>query len=187
MDFYTQFLHLAREGQILDEDLCLDLYDKLTLELQRAIALIEGTLKTLKDLQKAVLHLDQNLRQICDCMDYQTRVCSALSISLSLEKTMKTLGVLLTKPLSVSAILDQTTLRESTPSRYTQEATLDCITCPQTRDTKPPIADQVTCYSCRQKGHYTLDYLQKEKIITEVEQPTKQFTNLETNLGKEEP
>jgi hypothetical protein len=61
MDFYTQFLHLAREGQILDEDLRLDLYNKLTLELQRAIALIEGTLKTLKDLQKAVLHLDQNL------------------------------------------------------------------------------------------------------------------------------
>ena len=49
-DFYTQFLHLAREGQIPDKDLCLDLYDKLTLELQRAIALIEGALDKLKDL-----------------------------------------------------------------------------------------------------------------------------------------
>ena len=70
MDFYTQFLHLTREGQILNEDLHLDLYDKLTLELQRAITLIEGTLKMLKDLQKAVLHLDQNLHYICDCIDH---------------------------------------------------------------------------------------------------------------------
>ena len=60
-DFYTQFLHLAREGQIPDEDLRPDLYDKLTLELQRAIALMEGTLNELKDLQKAVLRLNQNL------------------------------------------------------------------------------------------------------------------------------
>ena len=49
-DFYTRFLHLASEGQIPDEDLRLDLYDKLTLELQRAIALMEGTLNKLKDL-----------------------------------------------------------------------------------------------------------------------------------------
>ena len=69
MDFYTRFLHLASKGQIPDEDLRLDLYDKLTLELQRAIALIEVTLNKLKDLQKAVLRLDQNLRQIHDHTD----------------------------------------------------------------------------------------------------------------------
>jgi hypothetical protein len=57
-DFYTQFLHLAGEGQIPDEDLRSDLYDKLTLKLQRAIALIEGTLNELEDLQKALLCLD---------------------------------------------------------------------------------------------------------------------------------
>ena len=50
IDFYTQFLHLASKGQIPDEDLHLDLYDKLTLELQRAITLMEGTLNKLKDL-----------------------------------------------------------------------------------------------------------------------------------------
>jgi hypothetical protein len=72
-DFYTRFLHLAGEGQIPDEDLCLDLYDKLTLELQRAIALMEGTLNTLKDLQKALLRLDQNLHHIYDRVDRHTR------------------------------------------------------------------------------------------------------------------
>jgi hypothetical protein len=50
-----------------------DLYDKLTLELQRAIALMEGTLDELKDLQKALLHLDQNLCHISNRADRQTR------------------------------------------------------------------------------------------------------------------
>jgi hypothetical protein len=68
-DFYTRFLHLAGEGQIPDEDLRPDLYDKLTLELQRAIAPTEGTLDELEDLQKALLRLDQNLRQIRDRTD----------------------------------------------------------------------------------------------------------------------
>jgi hypothetical protein len=47
LDFYTRFLYLASEGCILDEDLRLDLYDKITLELQRAIAPTEETLTTL--------------------------------------------------------------------------------------------------------------------------------------------
>src|ERR1700722_18085693 len=99
-DFYTQFLHLASKGQIPDEDLCLDLYDKLTLELQRAIAPIEGTLDILEDLQKALLRLDQNLRHICNRVDRQTRTRSALPAAPSPEKTMKTLGGLPAKLLS---------------------------------------------------------------------------------------
>ena len=47
LDFYTRFLHLVGKGQIPKEDLWLDLYDKLTLELQRAIAPIEESLTTL--------------------------------------------------------------------------------------------------------------------------------------------
>ena len=46
-DFYTRFLHLAGQGRIPDEDLRPDLYDKITLELQRAIAPTEETLTTL--------------------------------------------------------------------------------------------------------------------------------------------
>ena len=43
-EFYTKFLHLAGEGQIPDKDLYLDLYEKITLELQCAIAPTEGSL-----------------------------------------------------------------------------------------------------------------------------------------------
>jgi hypothetical protein len=47
LDFYTRFLHLAGEGCILDKDLRLDLYNKITLELQCAIAPTKETLTTL--------------------------------------------------------------------------------------------------------------------------------------------
>src|SRR5208282_1038808 len=68
-DFYTRFLHLAGEGHIPDEDLRPDLYDKITLELQRAIAPTEETLTTLQEFQRALRRLDQNLRQIKDRSD----------------------------------------------------------------------------------------------------------------------
>jgi hypothetical protein len=47
LDFYTQFLHLASKGCILDKDLKLDLYNKITLELQHTITPFKETLTTL--------------------------------------------------------------------------------------------------------------------------------------------
>jgi hypothetical protein len=47
LDFYTWFLHLVGKEHILDKDLRLDLYNKITLELQHAITLLEETLTTL--------------------------------------------------------------------------------------------------------------------------------------------
>ncbi len=61
-EFYTRFLYLAGEGQIPKEDLRPDLYNKLTLELQRAIAPTEESLTTLQSFQRALRRLDQNLR-----------------------------------------------------------------------------------------------------------------------------
>jgi hypothetical protein len=43
IDFYIQFLYFANKEQILDKDLCSDLYNKLTLELQYTIVSTERT------------------------------------------------------------------------------------------------------------------------------------------------
>ena len=37
VNFYTYFLYLARQGKILQDDLYLDLFNKLTIELQYII------------------------------------------------------------------------------------------------------------------------------------------------------
>ena len=48
--FYTHFLHLAGQAQIPQKDLFLDLFDKLTLNLQQAVLLVFTTIQTLKEL-----------------------------------------------------------------------------------------------------------------------------------------
>ena len=40
VDFHTHFLHLARQAKILKDNLQLDLFDILTLELQRTVLLV---------------------------------------------------------------------------------------------------------------------------------------------------
>ena len=50
LDFYTQFLQLARQGKIPSDDLQLDLFNKLTLELQRTVLLVYTILSTEKAL-----------------------------------------------------------------------------------------------------------------------------------------
>src|ERR1700722_2682641 len=63
-DFHTRFLHLARQARIPEEDLRPDLFDKLTLELQRTVLPVYSTLKTVKGLSDECLSLDQGLRRI---------------------------------------------------------------------------------------------------------------------------
>jgi hypothetical protein len=106
LDFYTRFLHLAGKAKIPSDNLQLDLFDKLTLELQRTVLLVYTTLSTEKALVDQCIALDNGLQQIRACSD-QAKAC------------ITSLGALLAKPLSVSAVPSWTTPRESIPSRYT--------------------------------------------------------------------
>src|SRR5580658_4929081 len=124
-DFHTRFLHLAGKAKIPSDDLRPDLFDKLTLELQRTVLPVYTTLSTEKALADQCVALDNGLRRIRARSD---RAKARIAAS----------GALLAKPPSVSAIPSRTTPRESTPGRYTREATPDRTTRPQTRDTKPP-------------------------------------------------
>src|SRR6266571_6232800 len=62
--FYPRFLYLAGQAQIPQEDLLPDLFDKLTLDLQRAVLPVFTTVQTLKELMDQCLAIDQGLRQI---------------------------------------------------------------------------------------------------------------------------
>ena len=63
-DFHTRFLHLAGQAKIPKDDLCPDLFDKLTLELQRTVLPVYSTLMTVKSLADECLSIDQTLRRL---------------------------------------------------------------------------------------------------------------------------
>ena len=64
LDFHTRFLQLARQAKIPSDDLQLDLFNKLTLELQRTVLLVYTTLSTEKALADQCVALDNGLQQI---------------------------------------------------------------------------------------------------------------------------
>jgi hypothetical protein len=164
-DFYTRFLHLAGEGQIPEEDLRPDLYDKLTLELQRAIAPTEETLTTVQDLQRALRRLDQNLRQIRDRAD---RVRARNS-----SNSAPRAGTGSVKPPS----------RETTPAADQKPVLPDRVRPVYGNANKQALSNQGACFACGIKGHFAKDCPQKDKalVIQEVD------TTVEGSSGKEEP
>jgi hypothetical protein len=72
-DFQTTFLHLAREGQIHSDNLRLDLYDKLTTQLQERLAATLENLDTSQKLANRCISLDTELRRITAQADRQKR------------------------------------------------------------------------------------------------------------------
>jgi len=64
VDFKTQFLLLANEAGIPQSSRQLDLYDKLTVELQTSLVPVLSTLSTFSDLCTRAIEVDQERRWI---------------------------------------------------------------------------------------------------------------------------
>ena len=104
--FYTKFLHLASDSKIPLEDYCTELYNKLTLDLQKAILPTYGSMKTYRQLTDQCLLLDRELKRIKEHTD---RIQNRQSSS---QATTKSAIVTATaKPISTP----QPTPRLSTP------------------------------------------------------------------------
>jgi hypothetical protein len=68
-EFYTKFLHLAGEGNIPIEDYHSELYNKLAIDLQKAVLPTYGSLTTYKLLADQCLLLDRELKRIKERTD----------------------------------------------------------------------------------------------------------------------
>jgi hypothetical protein len=161
-EFYTRFLHLSGQGRIPQEDLQPDLYDKLTLELQRAVLPVYITVKTVKELADQCLSLDQGLRRIKARTDRLK------------AKNPQTQGA---------------TSRPSKPTEHSTTPTPTRTTSPMTTrpmyssPRKQALSDQGACFTCSQKGHFSKDCPAKEKGRDE----TLIIQETDTESGKETP
>ena len=177
-DFHTRFLHLAGQAKIPKEDLRPDLFDKLTLELQRTVLPVYSLLTTVKALADECLSLDQGLRRIKERSDrVKSRAGTATAPA---GKTALMTAVRNTANTAATA-------RNPTPARtFSRE---------DTPATQTP--NQGACFSCGKKGHYAPDCPTKGTdptlVVHEVEadEATSAEADVEVDAesesGKEEP
>src|SRR5579862_1441765 len=110
-DFYTRFLHLAGQAKIPKDDLRPDLFDKLTMELQRTVLPVYSTLTVLKELADECLSIDQGLRRLKARSDRAKARTAAFTARDTAAKGSSTNGT----TRNASATPARTPSRESTP------------------------------------------------------------------------
>ena len=135
LEFQTKFLHLAGEGDIAAGNLRDDLYDKLTVRLQNAIAPVLLDLPSYSVLSRRCISLDAELTRI-DQRNSRVREAREKS-TLSGEAKARAGQYTETIPITTAT---------STPSvRATTETP---------RQSESVDATHITCFNCGEKGHY---------------------------------
>ena len=170
-DFHTQFLHLAGEAHIPTPDLRPDLFDKLTIELQRTVLPIYSTLNTARALADECLVLDQGLRRL------KTRSDRIKNRNL----VPPTPQIKLSAPDSPRGLLG--TSSGSSSWGNTSERTRPVYSDPATQ----ALSNQGACFTCGKKGHFARDCPQKQRGNTRTIQEVDIAEEADNVTGKVEP
>jgi hypothetical protein len=188
--FQTRFLHLSGQAQIPSDDLMPDLFDKLTLDLQRAALPFYTTAKTLQELTNHCLALDQGLRRIKARSDrLKARTTAFTDRNNSVQTADATRKPPVTSQDTPNAPVRPLT-REPTPAPLTTASPRANSTGfnPMLRQFSNPrlqaLSNQRACFTCEQPGHISPNCPLKPKdlVVHEVDAGSE---NEES--GKEEP
>src|SRR6266487_4701003 len=153
-EFQTIFLHLAGEGEVPADSLRLDLYDKLTTQLQERLAVMLVDLDTYKKLADRCMSLNTELKRINAYVDRQKHFNKPNPKPVLAKATASTTPrlLLLTRNLTVS----------TTPALKTRRLYTPILT----------ITNKlVTCFNYQQTSHISKDYTKPRHIdLKEVEE-----------------
>jgi Zinc knuckle len=138
-DFHTKFLHLAGEAKIPLDDWQPDLYDKLTMELQKAVLPTLATLTTHKALADQCLLLDRELKRIRDRSDritkakQQTTNNSRTTVGTAPKNTVPNISGAAPKPIVTNTMTIPAKPRPTygDPNRQALSRVGACFTCHQ--------------------------------------------------------
>ena len=149
-DFQTRFLHLAGQAKIPADDLVPDLFDKLTVDLQRAVLPTYPNLQTLKELMQQCQALDQGLRRIkarTERMKAKNPTNGPAPNQMAPVRTA-------TSPVSSAnpTYVNRST-RKGTPTALTLQKRP-----PYNNPPQQALSNQGACFSCRQNDHFAKDY-----------------------------
>src|SRR5436190_10541402 len=154
-DFHTCFLHLAGQAKIPKDNLCPDLFDKLTVELQRTVLPIYSALKTVKSLADECLSIDQALHRLKAQSD---------RLKARTNPTAVTTRNTMASPIGTVTTANTTCSATATPARAPSQEAMPERTRPSYSDPAiQALSNQGACFNCRQKGHFSRDCPAKDK------------------------
>ena len=170
IDFKTRFLLLAEEAGIPQSSRRLDLYDKLTVELQTSLVPVLSTLTTFNDLCARATEVDQERKWISQRVLKSKAAKSTygrvLPFTVSVKQSAAPSG-------SATALPSAMKNRSPSPSPLPKVHFSDSPARPST----PPTDPRVNCYNCGRYGHYSsgCPHLQKPSAdLSELERSVEQ-------------
>jgi Zinc knuckle len=136
--FQTEFLHLAGEAQVPRESLRMDLYDRLTTELQRGLAANLPRIESYEELAAYASSLDSELKRIAIREERQKRYREKLPARLQVTSGPSATHITSTRGMPTPSYPSQR-LRADTPRTEPRRLT--------------PAEAPIICYNCGEPGH----------------------------------